>query len=169
MPREYNRRYLPGTVFPRKTATKLEDSTRHLFRIGHSKIPGAGFGLFARVHIPKGTIIGIYRGIIMSKEDIDSKYGEGHDTVAPYAVVMQRPDGTEFYVDAQDANWPNSNWTRYINAPWGTSARPNVEMKEDGEFVTIRDLTSDCEILWNYGDSYFIDPEVQVIQPITNC
>ena len=169
MPRAYVRRYLPGTLFPRKGSTSIEDSTRQFFKIGHSKIHGAGYGLFARMNIPKGTLVGIYRGLILTKEDVDLKYGSGDESLAPYVVALQREDGSVFYVDAQDANWPNSNWTRYMNSPWGTNARPNVEMAPNGEFTTIRDITVDCEILWDYGSTYFVDPDIQIIESITNC
>jgi hypothetical protein len=169
MPRTYTRRYLPGTIFPRKGITSIEDSTRHFFKLGTSKIRGAGIGLFARTFIPIGTLIGIYRGIVMSKEDLDAKYGAGNDTIAPYAVEMQRDDGSTFFVDAQDPNWPNSNWTRYMNSPWGTNAHSNVEMNGNGEFRATKDITVDCELLWNYGSTYFIDPDVHIIESITNC
>ena len=169
MPRQYIRRYLPGTIFPRPGKTSIEESTRHFFRIGHSKIKGAGFGLFARVEIPRGTIIGVYRGIVRTKEQIDEIYGVGNESIAAYAVSLERPDGSTFYVDAQDPNWPHSNWTRYMNSPWGTNAQPNVDLSPSGEFSSTRDISVDCELLWDYGSEYFIDPDVQIIESISNC
>jgi len=162
-----NNSFKPGSIFPKTTITKLENISNEYFEAKASKVPGAGLGLFARAHVPAYTEIGIYRGVVLSQGDLDALYQDG---LAPYVVTLYRDDGSKVYVDAISKQIGLfSNRMRYINAPWGTSARENVQMDSNGKFVTIRDLTPGCELLWDYGQEYFEVPEVQILEDIENC
>lgn len=66
------RRYLPGYIFPQANETKEERLMKTLVHMKESNIPGAGFGVFATQRIPKGLNLGPYRGMILSKEQMDT-------------------------------------------------------------------------------------------------
>jgi len=136
--------------------------------IKQSKIPLAGQGAFAYETIPKGSDLGSYRGIILSKQQMEDLYGaKGGD----YVVEIARKDGTIMYVDAAnpDLRDGESNWTRYINDPYNTNLRPNVQLNADGHFVALCTILKGCELLWDYGSNYWPDQDVILIHTVEGC
>lgn len=155
-------RYPPGSIFPRKNSNQQERNAALYVRIGVSQIPGAGQGAFAAAPIPAGVDLGPYRGVVLSKDQMNAKYGaEGGVYIAEIPRPdADRPEDAIMYVDAVDATDPEkSNWTRYMNDPHNTTLTPNVELHDDGHFVSICAIATGCELLWSYGSKYWPDDD----------
>jgi hypothetical protein len=155
------------SIWPKKSTNSTERNIAMYIEIKQSKIPGAGQGAFAYDTIPKGSDLGPYRGIILTKDQMTGKYG---DNGGDYIVEL-RVNGTTIYVDAgePDLRRNESNWTRYINDPYNTNLRPNVQLNADGRFEALCTIPKGCELLWNYGSNYWPEQDVMELHSIDGC
>jgi SET domain-containing protein len=113
--------------------------TRRRIAVRNSNIHGKG--VFATTFIPKGTRIIEYKGVRMSEDAADEKYG---DDESPHTFL--------FLVDNRiviDANH-DGNSARWINH----SCDPNCEPTEENErlFIdAIRDIQPGRELAYDYN------------------
>ena len=106
--------------------------------IKKSKVPNAGRGVFSKIFIPKGKLIGWYRGeIINFKKASDTDY------------VLTLHDGTSI------CGKNHGNFTSLINCPTGTPFHANTEFTNDGTLVCIKDIYPDEELFIDYGKDYW--------------
>ena len=160
------RRYPPGSIFPRKTVNKQERASLDVIEVRTSQIPNAGQGVFATQLIEENTTLAPYRGEVLTKQQMDARYG---DEGGAYIAEVRRPDGSIMYVDAQSTAPGRSNWTRYINDPHNTDLKPNVELDVDGYFYSLCDIPVGCELLFDYGTTYWPDEDVAIIERIKSA
>ena len=105
--------------------------------VGISRIPSAGFGLFALEKIVSGSFLGLYSGELCRPEDESSKYMWGYekDTV----------------IDAKT----KGNKTRFMNDPKkGTNVTAKVVTALGTSYVvftTVRDVDPGEELTLDYG------------------
>lgn len=116
-------------------------------QIKHSAV--GGLGAFSTYFLPKGIILGEYRGRIVGPNQCDG----------PYVL----DSGAGFCWDASDVN--ESSWTRYINA---SQWKGQVQTKPNVRFVryisrfnvfqvvvqTIEDIPYNTELRIDYGPDY---------------
>jgi len=162
------KKHQAGSIWPKKSTNETERNIARYIEIKQSKIPGAGQGAFAYDTIPKGSDLGPYRGIILTQDQMTEKYGAiGGD----YVVEIPREDGSIMYVDAAnpDLSLNESNWTRYINDPYNTNLKPNVQLNTNGHFEALCTIHKGCELLWNYGSNYWPEQEVMELHAIDGC
>jgi hypothetical protein len=124
-------------------------------RVDDSLIPNAGKGVFATESIFKHQPITKYMGDILSKEELDAKYGADDIYLAPYAFELNE----EWYVDPIE----NRFVAGYINA--GLCPQHNNVMFEVVKhwnpresqvwIMAKRDIQQGEELLIDYGLNYF--------------
>jgi hypothetical protein len=119
---------------------------RNMVEIRKSSIPGAGSGVFAKVDIPNGYDLGLYRGEALTEKEFEDRYGEsGH---GEYTLYL--PDKT--YVDAAKTGY---NWTSRMNAPRGLGKKSNIWWDQYGRTFARRNIKAGEELLVGYGTSYW--------------
>lgn len=115
-----------------------------------STLPGAGFGLFTRVPINKGTRITEYKGRLVRWAEVRHL-----DGVNGYLLRVHRSW-------AIDARHRTHTWGRYANDAKGSVRR--LGMRNNAEYVAeglrcyldaIRPITAGEEILVGYGAEYW--------------
>ncbi|KAL6762868.1 hypothetical protein V8C86DRAFT_2508088 [Haematococcus lacustris] len=129
--------------------------------------PVAGTGLFARAHIPQGTVLGTYPGYIRTAAEVQLKVATAPLT-AQY--VFQLSSGR--YLDPTDAQGRPSQWPApgvlwpptnpalaFVNEPPKGSSGTNCFVQDGAEdhelcFVTNRDIQANEEIFIDYGVKY---------------
>ena len=130
--------------------TKRKRDTDEFLYEDDSDNPLAGRGLFTKKFILKGTVIGNYK--TESKEiDYDvwenEEAGESHDS----AYVAQFEEGGNYY-DGENT------LLGLINA----GPNYNVEFKENGDVVTVQDIAPNTELLFDYGEDYWVKGREEV-------
>jgi hypothetical protein len=125
---------------PPKTKFSGED-----FEIRESTIPGAGLGLFSKVHIGIEETIGYYTGEIITCEELLAGKYSGSD----YIMALT----TQLLIVGEG---PMANYTRYINH----STKPNAFLITSNRWKTprieaIREISPGDEIFFNYGEDYW--------------
>jgi SET domain-containing protein len=123
-----------------------------------SQIPGAGLGLFAKVPIAKGDVIGHYGGRLKKGPDVkDSSYVVllekcAMETLAPYRYV----DGSESGGQVTRINFAprliNGVETGFQNAAIDTICEPPFVL-----FRAIADIPAGAELFSSYGQKYHYD------------
>lgn len=114
---------------------------------GASRIPGAGWGIYAIQTIPKGMKLGTYKGELF-KRALDA------DLDSAYIWEINVSDKIVWFVDAKDPR--KSNWTRYVNCPRNTREE-NVQAKEEDRkivYYSTRTIYPGEELYVWYGPSY---------------
>ena len=151
------------------------------------EIPGKGFGIITKVFIPKFTVVGDYKGEVMTAEEKDRRYlqsyshlrqpideewkqsriDKGQTITGSYLFGVAVPNGADIYVDAEDEYY--SLWTRFLNhapLPFSNVNPKSLHEGIDGKprvwFVSIRDIEIGEEICFDYGDDYWL-PEDNVV------
>lgn len=151
-------------------------------------IPGKGLGVITNVKIPAGTVVGDYKGEVMTEEEKDRRYLEscshlrqlsdeewrnsrierGQTLTGTYLYGIDIPNqASQIFVDAEDEY--HSLWTRFLNhaSPPAANVNPkSLYQGMDGNprvwFVSIRDIEIGDEICFDYGDDYWL-PEDNVV------
>lgn len=123
-----------------------------------SQIPGAGLGLFAKVALSKGDVIGHYGGRLKKGPDVkDSSYVVllepcAQQTLSPYRYV----DGSEHGGQVTRINFAprviNGVETGFQNAAIDTICDPPWVV-----FRAIADIPAGAEIFSSYGQKYHYD------------
>lgn len=112
-----------------------------------------GIGVFAKHAIPKGTVLGLYSGVVRSYDELtpaQKRYSN---------FLFKHPQHGEFYVDAS----ASGNWTRFLNH----SCEPNCTFARAlrcGHTRVIyvrtkRPVRAGEQLLVHYGRDYFEDTE----------
>ena len=151
-------------------------------------IPGKGLGVITKIKIPAGTVVGDYKGEVMTEEEKDRRYlassahlrlpndeewrksrierGQTLTGTYLYGIVIPK-ESSQIFVDAEDEY--QSLWTRFLNhaSPPAANVNPkSLYQGMDGNprvwFVSIRDIEIDEEICFDYGDDYWL-PEDNVL------
>jgi|SRR5579872_3565001 len=123
---------------------RLDDPLVNGIEIKTSSILKAGLGAYTTYPLPIHTLLGLYRGEVLSSAQVLERYPTGH---GDYLMHVR---GDVFH-DARDPN--QSNWLRYINSPYKTGKPPNCRV-EDGVIRTIRHIRSNTELTYAYGRNY---------------
>jgi hypothetical protein len=133
----------------------LPHSLDELFEKKTSTIPNAGFGLFARLPIPKSTYLGFYFGVPMAESDFDAvKEGVG---VASRYVFYYRNNVLD---PTDDQGVLYDSYVDELNCPFlyinEDQKKPNVAFIEGSECnqiicVSIQDISPGEELFVNYG------------------
>jgi hypothetical protein len=132
-------------------ARAAKDEDRY-FEVKPSQIEGAGNGLYTIYPITMDDPhVMYYTGVTLSKEQLDSIYG---DEVAPYALQLH----ADAYIDAMDAN--KSNLARYINDPLNSRFHANVKFVPVGAKNTVKIVATEyipagSELFVKYGREYW--------------
>lgn len=141
----------------------------HDVQIKPSTIVGGGLGVFAAGNVSprmlrylksrdssraeknqyavfkKGDVIGKYEGEVVSREELNRRYGE--HTTAPYAVQKSR---REIY-DALCVR----NFVGYVNSAHNTGFQNNCKLTAGLRLVATRNIYPGEELFWNYGRDYW--------------
>uniref|UniRef100_A0A915HS33 SET domain-containing protein n=1 Tax=Romanomermis culicivorax TaxID=13658 RepID=A0A915HS33_ROMCU len=133
-----------------------------------STIVGAGRGIFTRVKLPKGLIMGPYTGYIRSA------YGEEGEIAknGGYAWRVNRwdEDGEEddFYIDGIEES--DSNYLRFVNsARYEEEQNMYVLMFNDTVYyITYKDVDPGAELMVWYGKSYAEYLSIEVLENSTH-
>lgn len=123
---------------------------KHGAHVGPSLIPGAGDGVFTRVHLPRDTLLGWYRGELIDEDEYARRYPRG--TRATYVLEVNGSDGALF-VDAR--NPAHRNWTAMVNDAHGTGFKINCAITASGAIKTTRAIAAGSELLISYGKAYW--------------
>jgi SET domain-containing protein len=115
------------------------------FEVRHSTIPGAGLGLFARVHVAIEETIGWYTGDIITWDELlAGRYSGSNYIMALTSRLLVVGEG------------PLANYTRYINHSTQPNAFLIVSTRwKKARIEAIRDIAPGDEIFFNYGEDYW--------------
>ena len=114
-----------------------------------SPSPIEGLGVFAKVNIPKGTLISYFTGIEMSHKEFKEKYGKDK------RYVYQRPPWLPLIV-AKD----NRNLITFINcANYGNAPKLANCFLKSRWLISQQDIKKNEELLLDYPKGYFNPPK----------
>jgi len=133
--------------FGKKRVKKEVGLNETEYTIATSTIPNAGNGAFANIPLPKGTVLGKYRGKKLSKAQYERLENDS------YVWELSSPHGP-IYMDA--ANPAHGNWLRFLND--SRDRRVNVEpyqYRGNIYYRTIRNINPGQELFISYGDNYW--------------
>ena len=125
--------------------------------------PGKGEGLFASRRIKEGEFIMDYLGEEMSADELNDRYSNLLE--ARYALELTGPLGLNpTYVDA--VNKERSNLGRYMNHCSRATVRKVRQRFPDRRLrlFAARDIAPGEELTWDYGDSYWIGRENELVE-----
>lgn len=111
-----------------------------------STIPGAGDGLFAKVNITNGAMLGVYEGF--SYDALDSSFRLKRQTKYMLNIKKYVIEGIldkDYYIEGMYAG----NELRYIN---NDPANVNVYLNNDAEVHAIADISAGDELFLNYSN-----------------
>ena len=124
--------------------------------IAPSRIPGAGFGLFARVAISEGEVIGELGGQLLEELDVEnpSAYVAGlpdcaFEKVPPFKYIDSKDHGGNVSRINFAPRTINGRETRFQNAKIERVCHSPFVL-----FVAIRDIAPGTEIWSSYGPDY---------------
>jgi len=120
--------------------------------IGISDITGAGFGVKAVKFIPKGKVLGRYKGVRLTKKE----YLKLKDK--SYVFEVKISNHNSVYIDGKDIN--TSNWTRFINGARTKKQQKmiNIDTYQQNKniyFEAIKDIYPGDELIYDYGSHYW--------------
>lgn len=115
------------------------------FEVKPSTVQGIGLGLFARVRLRKGDVVGHYTG----KRLTDDQANNEPYVNSRYLVWICK----DWYIDGAGAE---GNYTRYINH----SEKPNAELVTSTRWKTakiqaLQRIEPGEEIFFDYGEEYW--------------
>ena len=122
---------------------------------------GKGMGVFCKLRISKGQLLGRYEGQLLSVEEFNEAIRTGALS-GDYSYALQSP--ANLVIDTEYG--VSSAWPRYVNH--GKGPRSNCDFVEKGETIFVLDLPLDLvllkslrdiapgeELLVDYGDAYW--------------
>jgi hypothetical protein len=120
--------------------------TQSAFEIRPSTIPGAGRGLFSKVHIALEETIGYYTGKVLD----DASFYDPKRPSSDYILYVCR---NHIII----GEGPDACYTRYINH---SSRAPNAFLIvstrwKTARFEAVQPIAPGDEIFFNYGDYYW--------------
>ena len=118
------------------------------YTIATSTIPNAGNGAFANIYLPKKTVLGIYKGKLLTPPQYEALKDDS------YVWEISTRHGP-MYIDGK--NPKVSNWLRYLN-DIRNNRLYNVEMYQSRGNVyyrTIKPIKPGQEMFISYGDYYW--------------
>lgn len=120
--------------------------------IKKSSIPGAGKGVFATKLIPKGSVMGYYKGKLHTQDEYD------HLNNKDYIFELKFRNQPNFYIDASSPKY--SNWTRYVNGARKKSQKNMINTDTYQQcfniyFEALRDIQPGEELIISYGHHYW--------------
>jgi hypothetical protein len=114
-------------------------------RVVPSSIPNAGRGVVwaGTSPLPAKRLIGVYAGRVYASDATirDTSLALDVRKPRPHVVVALRSKG-------------GHNWTRFINDPWRTRRKANVEFTDRGRLKTLRRIAPGEELFVHYGRAY---------------
>ena len=131
----------------KKSSKSSRGLTPDQYTIATSTIPNAGNGAFTNIDLPKGTVLGNYKGKRLSPEQFDRL----KDSSYAWYVSSGKD---HFYLDGKDPKL--SNWLRFLND--SRDRRVNVEPYQySGKlyYRTTRNIKAGQELFISYGDEYW--------------
>jgi len=159
--------YVAGRDLPQREQPRYirDDPSGVHIRVGPSRIPGAGSGLFAQSALGKATIMGPYKGYKRGTEQLKELMKQGPAAMAyiwcPQAtteLMAENAADVGFCLDAKPAT--EKNPLRYANGARFASQCPLVNLESceyDGAlyFRTLRAVPAQTELVLDYGDYYW--------------
>jgi len=134
--------------FGKKTVkVKQVGLTPEEYTIKLSTIPNAGNGAFANIPLPKGTVLGAYKGKKLSKSAYERLADDS------YVWELSSRHGP-VYMDGKNPKL--SNWLRFLND--SRDRRINVEpyqYRQNIYYRTIKSIKPGQELFVSYGDHYW--------------
>ena len=130
-----------------KKKKRIIGLTPEEYTIATSTIPNAGNGAFANILLPKGTVLGSYKG----KKLTSAQYNRLKDQ--SYVWELSSRYGP-IYVDGKNPKL--SNWLRFLND--SRDRRVNVEpfqYRGNIYYRTIKNIKPGTEMFISYGDEYW--------------
>ena len=120
--------------------------------IKKSNIPGAGKGVFATKLIPKGSVMGYYKGKLYTQEQYEKLNNKD------YIFELKFRNQPNFYIDASNSKY--SNWTRYVNGARKKSQKDMINTDTYQQcfniyFEAIKDIHPGEELIISYGRHYW--------------
>lgn len=127
--------------------------------IAPSKIPGSGFGLYARVKIKQGDVIGELGGQLVEEPDLEnpSAYLAGlpdcaFTQIPPFRYIDSKDHGGNVSranfaprtINGRETNFQNAKIERVCKSPWVL-------------FVATKDIEAGEEIWASYGPHYYYE------------
>ena len=130
-----------------KKSERLVGLTPEEYTIATSTIPNAGNGAFANIYLPKGTVLGYYKGKRLTLAQYERLADDSYvwELSSPYGPV---------YVDGKNPKL--SNWLRFLND--SRDRRINVEPYQSRGNIyyrTIKHIKPGEEMFISYGDYYW--------------
>ncbi|NDV63076.1 SET domain-containing protein [Puniceicoccales bacterium CK1056] len=115
------------------------------FEVRRSTIPGAGLGLFSKVHIGLEETIGQYTGEIITWDELlAGKYSGSHYIMALTSKFLVVGEG------------PKANYTRYINHSTSPNATMIISTRwKSARIEAVEPISPGEEIFFNYGEDYW--------------
>jgi putative transposon-encoded protein len=146
----------PDLVVVKKSQFRAKDSLTKTYT------KDIGFGLFAKVDIPKKTFIEPYIGTIMNAEVYKKEVNEGY---GGYAIVLNKSSVYQCFKnihcrasyanDSRRLKHKNTNTKPKLNARIVVNNRHTKDMNRLVSIHSIRDIKANEEIFVHYGKGYF--------------
>ena len=131
----------------KKKSKRIFGLTPDQFTIKTSTIPNAGNGAFANIFLPKGSVLGNYKGKRLSSQ----QYNRLRDQ--SYVWELSSRHGP-IYIDGKNPKL--SNWLRFLND--SRDRRVNVEPYQSHGNIfyrAIKNIKPGEEMFISYGDEYW--------------
>jgi hypothetical protein len=131
----------------KKKSKRIFGLTPDQYTITTSTIPNAGNGAFANIFLPKGSVLGNYKGKRLSSQ----QYNRLRDQ--SYVWELSSRHGP-IYIDGKNPKL--SNWLRFLND--SRDRRVNVEPYQSHGNIfyrTIKNIKPGEEMFISYGDDYW--------------
>jgi len=130
-----------------KKKKRVVGLTPDQYTIATSTIPNAGNGAFANIYLPKGTVLGNYKGRRISKQQYERLADDSYvwELSSRYGPI---------YIDGK--NQKISNWLRFLND--SRDKRINVEpyqYRSNIYYRTVKNINPGQEMFISYGDEYW--------------
>ena len=123
-------------------------------KVKQSTIPNAGKGLFATKDFKKNKVISSYGGNIISKAELDRRYGGGNNDNAPYSLSARNAPNRILDSACRRSLMSLANSKRQTNR---NNAKFSERLKGDGTINvrTTKRVRVGDEIFIDYGKGYW--------------
>jgi SET domain-containing protein len=120
--------------------------------VKQSSIPNAGQGLFALKEFKKGAFLADYTGEVLTKNQLDQRYGPTEQDLAPYGFQVSKNKFIDSACERGITAYANSS-PGHNNAAFSVS-HGRVRLK------ATENINVGSEVFVDYGDDYFAGPAI---------
>lgn len=131
--------------------SKLKELQKKFMVVKKSKIKGAGKGVFAKIDIPKGTVLGWYRGKYLTEKQFEKL----PDSKTDYVWYIN----DNLYVDGSKIK--KNNMLIYVNGAKTKAQKKKINVDSHNYrkkiwYKTTKKIKKGDELIVDYGEEYFI-------------